>query len=79
MDAVFVLIDLAHDALRTQCACDEKGQPHRIEEKPDWLEALGVVSFVITTLFLIEIPLQIFAFGWAWFWRCAADFLISFR
>ena len=51
-----VLADLSYTFLSPQCPPSE-------EENPAWLEILSHISLAITTLFLIEIPLALFAFG----------------
>ena len=55
-DAVCVLIDLGYTVLSTDCT--PVGG-----ESPEWLEVLAHISLLITTLFLIEIPLNLWAFG----------------
>ena len=55
-DAVCVLIDLGYTVLSTDCT--PLGG-----ESPEWLEVLAHISLIITTLFLIEIPLNLWAFG----------------
>ncbi|EDR14794.1 uncharacterized protein LACBIDRAFT_305892 [Laccaria bicolor S238N-H82] len=55
-DAVCVLIDLGYTVLSTDCT--PVGG-----EAPEWLEVLAHISLLITTLFLIEIPLNLWAFG----------------
>lgn len=37
--------------------------PHPIEETPDWLEVMESLSLAIMFVFLIEIPLDLYAFG----------------
>jgi len=51
------LIDLAYTLLSSEC-----DTPGGIEA-PAWLEVLSVISIVITTLFLIEIPLTLWSIG----------------
>ena len=55
MDAVCVLADLIYTVLHDSC--------HGPEEDPVWLEVFSIISLVITSLFLIEIPITIYAFG----------------
>ena len=40
-------------------SCEASGSP----EAPAWLEVLSLISTVITTLFLIEIPLTLWSIG----------------
>lgn len=54
VDATCVLADLIYTFLSLGC---------NPEDSPQWLEALAHVSLVITILFLIEIPMAIWAFG----------------
>jgi hypothetical protein len=49
-----VLTDLSYAFLDDSCG---EG------ENPQWLEAVGYISLAITSFFLIEIPLAIYAFG----------------
>ncbi|KAG6903197.1 hypothetical protein C0995_002740 [Termitomyces sp. Mi166 len=56
IDAACVLADLTYTVLSPECG--EVG-----EELPLWLEVLSHVSSVITILFMLEIPLEIWAFG----------------
>jgi len=57
IDASCVLVDLAYTLLSSDC--DVSGAP----DAPEWLEVLSLISIVITTLFLIEIPLTLWSFG----------------
>jgi len=57
-DAICVLADLAYSFLSSSC------EPPGGEDSPAWLEVLARISLGITTLFLIEIPLNLWAFGW---------------
>jgi voltage-gated hydrogen channel 1 len=50
--------------LLTSESCAEGGGVH---QDPKWLEILSHLSLVITTLFLVEIPLQLWAFGIRYF------------
>jgi hypothetical protein len=54
IDAICVLADLAYTFLTPDCPAPES---------PVWLEVFAHISLVITTLFLIEIPLSIWALG----------------
>jgi len=54
IDAVCVLADLAYTFLTPDCPAPES---------PEWLEVFAHISLVITTLFLIEIPLSLWALG----------------
>ncbi|TDL27382.1 hypothetical protein BD410DRAFT_782469 [Rickenella mellea] len=56
IDAVCVLADLSYTFLSEDCRSST-------EEEPQWLEVLAHISLAITTFFLIEIPLTLFAFG----------------
>ncbi|KAL7417149.1 hypothetical protein BDY24DRAFT_376846 [Mrakia frigida] len=62
LDACFVLADLFYTVLHNQCT--PEGVP---EENPRWLEILEIFSIVITTIFLVEIPLALYAFGTRFF------------
>ncbi|KAF9564438.1 hypothetical protein CPC08DRAFT_741513 [Agrocybe pediades] len=57
IDAACVLADLAYSFLSPTCS------PPGGEDSPAWLEILSHVSLIITTLFLVEIPLSVWAFG----------------
>jgi hypothetical protein len=52
-----VLADLSYTLLNK---CPPPGDSERL---PQWLQVLSHISFVIVTLFLLEIPLALFAFG----------------
>jgi len=54
VDAACVLTDLAYTFLTPDCPAPES---------PEWLEVLSHISLVITTFFLIEIPLTLWALG----------------
>lgn len=56
IDAICVLADLSYTFLSDTCAPDH-------EEEPDWLRIFALTSLVITSVFLIEIPLHIYTFG----------------
>jgi len=60
IDAICVITDLGYVFLSPRC--DAEG-----EELPPWLEALSYVSLVINSLFLIEIPLATWSFGWRYY------------
>ena len=53
------MIDLAYTLLSSECETPASGGI----EAPAWLEVLSVISIVITTLFLIEIPLTLWSIG----------------
>jgi hypothetical protein len=55
IDAACVLADLIYTFLSESCLPPEEGPP--------WLHILSRISLAITTLFLIEIPIALFAFG----------------
>jgi len=57
IDAACVLADLSYTLLSTGCASLDG------DEAPAWLEVLADVSIAITTLFLVEIPLTVWALG----------------
>ncbi|KAK0228441.1 hypothetical protein IW262DRAFT_610531 [Armillaria fumosa] len=57
IDAACVLADLGYTLLSTS-NCTPTGP-----EGPQWLEVLAHISLVITTFFLVEIPLALWAFG----------------
>lgn len=57
IDAACVIADLSYTFLSP--GCPSEGGP----ESPAWLEVLSQISLVITTLFLIEIPLTLWALG----------------
>ncbi|KAH9063394.1 hypothetical protein EDB87DRAFT_1673466 [Lactarius vividus] len=61
IDAGCVLVDLAYTLLSSDC--ETSGAPGA----PAWLEALSLISTVITTLFLIEIPLTIWSLGFKFY------------
>jgi len=56
IDAICVITEIGHGLLADGCA------PEGLEE-PEWLEIMGNVSLAITTFFLLEIPLALWAFG----------------
>jgi hypothetical protein len=55
IDASCVLADLGYTVLSEGCA--------PLDEGPAWLEVLATISLAITTLFLLEIPVTLWAFG----------------
>lgn len=55
IDATCILADLGYTVLSDGCAPPDEG--------PEWLEVLATISLAITTLFLIEIPATLWAFG----------------
>ncbi|KAH7923513.1 hypothetical protein BV22DRAFT_1092763 [Leucogyrophana mollusca] len=57
IDAACVLADLGYSFLSDGCTSPEG------PEAPAWLEVLANISLAITTFFLIEIPLTLWAFG----------------
>lgn len=59
IDATCVLADLGHTFLSDDCPPSDEG--------PAWLEVLANISLAITTLFLIEIPLALWAFGFRFY------------
>ncbi|TRM61886.1 hypothetical protein BD626DRAFT_405162 [Schizophyllum amplum] len=60
LDAGCSLADLSYTLLTPGCTPPETGAPL-------WLDFLSHVSFAITTLFLVEIPLSLWAFGWNYY------------
>lgn len=56
IDSACVIADLAFTFLNEDC-------DHVPSQEPSWLAALSQTSLVITCIFLIELPLTIFAFG----------------
>ncbi|KAF8557246.1 hypothetical protein OG21DRAFT_1457677 [Imleria badia] len=55
IDAACVITDIAYGFLIDGCGSEP--------EDPAWLEVLANISLAITTFFLIEIPLSLWAFG----------------
>lgn len=51
-----MLADLSYTFLSDECAPGH-------EEEPQWLTVLSYTSLAITSLFLVEIPAQIYAFS----------------
>ncbi|CAD6566234.1 MAG: hypothetical protein TREMPRED_002395 [Tremellales sp. Tagirdzhanova-0007] len=62
LDATFVLTDLSYTFLSPE-PCSSNPSTPREENSPEWLEILSYISLAITCLFLIEIPLDFWAFG----------------
>ncbi|TFK42683.1 hypothetical protein BDQ12DRAFT_676623 [Crucibulum laeve] len=56
IDTTFVVIDLGYTFLSANCTIPS-------HESPQWLEVFSYLSLAITGLFLIEIPLNVWAFG----------------
>jgi len=61
IDAICVLVDLAYTLLASDCEIPGG------DSAPDWLEVLALVSTVITTVFLIEIPLTLWSLGFEFY------------
>ncbi|KAH7889287.1 hypothetical protein F5I97DRAFT_1843068 [Phlebopus sp. FC_14] len=61
VDAICVLADLGYSFLSNTCA------PPEGPDAPVWLEVLANLSLAITTIFLIEIPLALWAFGFRFY------------
>lgn len=57
IDAACVLADLSYTFLSERCV------PSEGPDTPVWLTVLSYISLSITTLFLVEIPLDLYAFG----------------
>lgn len=57
IDATCVLVDLAYTLLSSDCETADT------PDAPEWLEVLSLISTVITTFFLIEIPLTLWSLG----------------
>ncbi|KAF8447600.1 hypothetical protein L210DRAFT_3526813 [Boletus edulis BED1] len=60
IDAACVITDIAYGFLVDGC-------PGPLTENPAWLEVLANISLAITTFFLIEIPLALWAFGYKFY------------
>ncbi|PCH38112.1 hypothetical protein WOLCODRAFT_96517 [Wolfiporia cocos MD-104 SS10] len=60
LDSACVLADLSYTFLDETCAPNE-------EDQPLWLTVLAYVSLAINSLFLIEIPIATWAFGWRYY------------
>jgi hypothetical protein len=56
-----VLVDLGYTLLTSDCET-----PGAVDA-PDWLEVLSLISTVITTLFLVEIPLTLWSLGFEFY------------
>ncbi|KAI0006073.1 hypothetical protein BJV74DRAFT_802007 [Russula compacta] len=61
IDAGCVLADLAYTILSPDC--ESAGTP----DAPAWLEVLSLISTVITTFFLVEIPLTLWSLGFEFY------------
>ncbi|KAH8106732.1 hypothetical protein BXZ70DRAFT_1074523 [Cristinia sonorae] len=61
IDTACVLADLGYTVLSDTCTPIEGG------DAPLWLNILAQLSLTITTLFLIEIPVTLWALGWSFF------------
>jgi len=57
LDTVIVLVDLGYTLFSPEC-----GAPGE-SETPEWLEVFSIVSLVLTSVFMVEIPFSIWAFG----------------
>ncbi|EED84189.1 predicted protein [Postia placenta Mad-698-R] len=60
IDSACVLADLGYTFLNETCTPDEENQPL-------WLTILAHISLAITAFFLVEIPINIWAFGWTFY------------
>jgi len=68
IDSLCVIVDLGYTLLTSESDCTPGGPGNkRDSEAPEWLEILSKLSLAITTLFLVEIPLQLWAFGIRYF------------
>jgi hypothetical protein len=56
-----VLVDLGYTLLSSDC------EPSGAVDPPDWLEVLSLISTIITTLFLVEIPLTLWSLGFEFY------------
>lgn len=74
IDASCVLADLVYTFLTDSCPSptDPSG-----EEPPAWLEVLSHISLGITTFFLLEIPLHVWAFGPAYYMPLSKKYAMS--
>ncbi|KAH7107532.1 hypothetical protein BKA62DRAFT_683665 [Auriculariales sp. MPI-PUGE-AT-0066] len=63
IDIGIVVTDLAYTLLLNRCP--KPGEPETGD--PAWLNALSTMSTVITVAFLLEIPLETYAFGWKFY------------
>jgi hypothetical protein len=66
------LIEVGYNFLRPP-ACQQP-EPSPELEQPTWLEVLLYISIGITSLFLVEIPLTLWAFGLRYYNPLAKDF-----
>lgn len=62
IDSAIVLVEVGYNFLRPPSCQDEPSGTPEIEQ-PSWLEVLLYISIGITSLFLVEIPLTLWAFG----------------
>ncbi|EIN07455.1 hypothetical protein PUNSTDRAFT_89783 [Punctularia strigosozonata HHB-11173 SS5] len=62
IDASCVLTDLAYTILSPTCTPVDGG------DSPAWLNITSQISLVITLLFVLEIPLTVWALGWKNYW-----------
>lgn len=70
IDASCVLADLVYTFLSDSCTTPTTTPTSSFgesEAEPVWLTVLSHISLAITTIFLIEIPLHIWAFGWSFY------------
>lgn len=58
-----MLVDLGYTLLSSDCATPGGA----LDEAPDWLEVLSLISTTITTLFLVEIPLTLWSLGFEFY------------
>ncbi|EIW85036.1 hypothetical protein CONPUDRAFT_69967 [Coniophora puteana RWD-64-598 SS2] len=61
LDAVCVLVDLGYSFLSEGCS------PPEGPDAPVWMNVLANISLAITTVFLVEIPLALWAFGFRYY------------
>ncbi|KAM0747140.1 hypothetical protein T439DRAFT_328910 [Meredithblackwellia eburnea MCA 4105] len=74
LDAIFVLCDIGFDFLKDQrCICDDS-----CAEDPAILEVFAWFSLVITSIFLLEIPLSLYCFGRRHYWSVEHAYLHLF-
>ncbi|KZT68214.1 hypothetical protein DAEQUDRAFT_672036 [Daedalea quercina L-15889] len=59
IDSACVLADLGYTFLEENCVPEE--------DQPVWLTVLSQISLAITTFFLVEIPVTIWAQGWSFY------------
>jgi len=63
IDIAIVIADLAWTLLHPRCVGPGEPEP----SDPTWLRVLSSLSTVITVAFLLEVPTEIFAFGWGFY------------